>query len=110
LRVFLGGVFEPGARVFARLAELDRRIRNADLVITGEGQLDAQSLMGKGVGAVAEAAAHAGKPCLCLAGRVELAPSALPGNALRTFECASEGGSPAERLRDLAAMAARAAD
>jgi len=47
----------------------------ADLVITGEGSLDRQSLMGKGTGRVAACARSAGKPCIGLAGMVEpLAP------------------------------------
>ncbi len=47
------------------------RIRAADLVITGEGALDRSSLMGKGVGEIAQLCQQYGIPCLGLAGRVE---------------------------------------
>ncbi len=73
LRVFLGGRFEPGFGMFARLAKLEERLRSAQLVITGEGALDRSSLMGKGVGAVADLCAKRGLPCLGLAGSLESA-------------------------------------
>jgi glycerate 2-kinase len=79
LRAFCGGKFQPGAEVFATLAGLARRIENADLVVTGEGAFDRQSLMGKGVGAVAQACARAGKRCLCLAGSVGTESIDVPG-------------------------------
>ena len=42
-----------------------------DLVITGEGRLDGQTLAGKGPGGVAALAHRAGKPVLALAGSLE---------------------------------------
>jgi glycerate 2-kinase len=48
-------------------AELDR----ADLVITGEGSFDHQSLRGKVAAGVAGGARDRGVPCLVVAGRVE---------------------------------------
>ena len=56
---------------------LDERIAEADLVVTGEGSLDRQSLSGKGPVAVARAAMAAGKPVLAFAGRVAVSPEAL---------------------------------
>lgn len=70
LKAFCGGTFESGFDIFSRLSGLEQRIQNADLVITGEGAMDAQTLMGKGVGGVANLAARAGKRCLCLAGYI----------------------------------------
>jgi glycerate kinase len=40
-------------------------------VITGEGAIDAQSLMGKGVGEIAALCRSLGVPCVGLAGTVE---------------------------------------
>jgi glycerate 2-kinase len=68
LRVFLDGQFEPGFDIFARLAGLEDRIKKADLVVTGEGSIDASTQMGKGTGAVAKMAVGLGKRCLGLAG------------------------------------------
>jgi len=70
LMTFLGARPEPGFNVFARYARLEERIRHVDLVLTGEGSLDAQSLMGKGVGGVAALCSRLGVPCIGLAGRV----------------------------------------
>lgn len=78
LNVFCGGRFQSGAEIFATLSRLEERIQQADLVITAEGALDAQTLMGKGVGQIAEAAARAGKRCLCLAGSVSVDPADVP--------------------------------
>lgn len=55
----LGAVRRPGVEVVAELVRLADAVRDADLVITGEGSLDEQSLGGKtpvGVAAVARAA------------------------------------------------------
>ena len=62
---------EPGAAVVLRLVGLARHVRRADLVVTGEGCLDAQSLRGKAPVAVAGAARGLGLPCVVIAGRVE---------------------------------------
>jgi glycerate 2-kinase len=48
---------------------LDEALDRADLVITGEGSLDAQSLRGKVVAGVANAARDRGLPCFVFAGR-----------------------------------------
>jgi glycerate kinase len=72
LRAFAGGRLEGGFDLFARAARLDGRLRKAELVVTGEGRLDASSLMGKGVGRIAELCRELGLPCLALAGSAVL--------------------------------------
>ncbi len=72
LQAFLGARRELGFDVFARLARLERLVRAADLVITGEGSADASTLMGKGVGQVLEVCRRLGRPAMILAGRVDL--------------------------------------
>lgn len=68
LACFAGGRFQSGFDIFADCARLEEQIRSADLVITGEGALDAQTLMGKGVGGIAALCRKANVPCLGLAG------------------------------------------
>ena len=85
LKAFFGGGFRSGGEIFATLSHLERRIRDADVVITAEGALDAQTLMGKGVGVIAEAAARAGKRCLCLAGSVRVDPVRVPWPGFQAF-------------------------
>jgi glycerate kinase len=78
LKAFFNGQFEAGGAIFARLAQLDERISRADLVVTAEGGMDEQTLMGKGVGVIAQAAADQDKPCICLAGNVNLGSARIP--------------------------------
>ena len=70
LVAFGGGRLEPGFGVFAELARLPERLRDAQLVITGEGAIDAQTFMGKGVGELALLCKKAGVRCLGLGGVV----------------------------------------
>lgn len=71
LRVFLGARIESGFELFAKFAQLDGKIAQADLVLTGEGAIDRQSLMGKGTGRLAQRCHLHGKRCVGLAGMVE---------------------------------------
>jgi len=60
----------PGFALFARHAQLAKQLRRADLVVTGEGAIDASSAMGKGVGQLARECRRRGIPCIGLAGKV----------------------------------------
>jgi glycerate kinase len=70
LRVFAGADLEPGFELFSACAGLERRLRSADLVITGEGTIDPSTLMGKGVGQIAKRCRQLRVPCLGFAGSV----------------------------------------
>ena len=52
-----------------RQVDWQARLHAADCLITGEGQVDAQTLMGKGVGVLIQQAVALGKPVVVLAGR-----------------------------------------
>jgi len=66
----LGADLVPGFELVAEEVGLAEQLESADLVVTGEGFLDAQSFEGKVVGGVAELAAAAGVPVLAVAGQV----------------------------------------
>lgn len=68
--VALGAALVSGFDLVAEELELAERVESADLVVTGEGFLDAQSFEGKVVGGVAGLAAAAGVPVLAVAGQV----------------------------------------
>jgi len=68
LKAYLGASFCPGIQLVAQVAGLADAMIGADLVITGEGRLDAQTLHGKTPAGVAEVARQAGVPVLALAG------------------------------------------
>lgn len=71
----LGGRRESGAAVIAEHTGLAADVAAAQLIITGEGRFDDQSLHGKVVSALAAGARHA--PVLVLAGQVTLGADAL---------------------------------
>ncbi|MBK5223420.1 MAG: glycerate kinase [Acidimicrobiia bacterium] len=66
----IGASLTSGFAAVAEQLELEDMIEGADLVITGEGFLDAQSFDGKVVGGVAEMAATLDVPVLAIAGEV----------------------------------------
>jgi glycerate kinase len=70
LLAFCSGRLQPGFELFARHTQLAKRLRRTDLVITGEGAIDASSAMGKGVGQLARECRRLGIPCVGLAGKV----------------------------------------
>ncbi|MFC7598367.1 glycerate kinase [Terrabacter sp. GCM10028922] len=66
-----GAHLTAGSDAVARLTRLDEHVETADLVVTGEGRLDAQSFRGKVVGRVAASARRAGKPLWALVGQAD---------------------------------------
>ena len=69
-RAFLGAELTPGIELIMAQAGFEALLADADLVITGEGQLDGQSLAGKTPIGVARAARAQGVPVAVLAGRL----------------------------------------
>jgi glycerate kinase len=68
---FLRGKLVSGFAEVAQRLQLLQRISAADIVITGEGRLDRQSLQGKGPFGIAEIARRARKPVWAIAGAIE---------------------------------------
>ncbi|BAN47334.1 glycerate kinase [Metapseudomonas resinovorans] len=121
-RAFLGARFCPGIELVAELAGLAEAVRDADLVVTGEGRLDAQSLHGKTPVGVARIAGAAGVPVIALAGSlgegyqrlrdagIEAAFSLVPGPMAleRAMACAAvELQARSAEIARLWALAAR---
>ncbi len=71
----------PGIDVVMEAAGFDAKLARADLVITGEGRIDAQTAFGKTALGVARRAAAAGVACIAVGGGVE--PEGI--EALRTL-------------------------
>jgi glycerate kinase len=112
LRAFAGARLRSGFELVARGAGLKQRIREADLVITGEGALDRQTLMGKGVGEIAVLSRRAGVPCVGLAGFVENPRRAkklftATGALVELTSQESAMNQPARWLETLAGQAAK---
>jgi glycerate kinase len=61
----------PGIDLVMELTDFEAKLARADLVITGEGRIDAQTAFGKTALGVAQRAAAAGTPCIAVGGGVE---------------------------------------
>lgn len=74
---FLGAELIPGWRFFAQITSLEESVQWADLVITGEGSLDSQSLSGKVVSGVLNLAAQYNKEVKIFCGVSKLTPDEM---------------------------------
>jgi glycerate kinase len=72
------------------------KLQNADLVLTGEGSLDEQTLHGKTIAGVAKAAAKANVPVLAFGGRMQLSQSQLNQLGVRAAFAISDPAMPLE--------------
>ncbi|WP_328466917.1 glycerate kinase [Actinoplanes sp. NBC_00393] len=108
--IALGGRVTSGINLVTNLIGLDAELDTADLVITGEGSFDHQSLRGKVVAGIAAGARDRGLPCVVLAGRNETGyREAAAAGVTETHTLVEHFGSvekalaePARGLRELA--------
>lgn len=69
-RAFLHGKLEPGINIVLEEIGIESAIKDADIVITGEGCLDGQTVMGKAPIGIARLAKKYGKPVVAFSGAV----------------------------------------
>lgn len=81
--LLIGAGFRAGIEVMLDVLGFAPALERADLVITGEGSLDEQTLHGKAPAGVAAAARAAGKEVVAVCGRLALAPEALGRAGIR---------------------------
>lgn len=67
---FLSGTLKPGIDTILELNDVAREIRNADLIITGEGKIDEQSSYGKAIAGIAKLAKKHDVPLLAICGSI----------------------------------------
>ena len=79
----LGAEMRSGIDTVLDLVGFDEAVAGADLVVTGEGSLDAQSLRGKAPVGVLRAAARHGVPVVAVCGRTLLSPAELAAAGVR---------------------------
>ncbi|MEN3941812.1 glycerate kinase [Prosthecobacter sp. SYSU 5D2] len=75
LMAFCGARLTNGFDLIAEQIGLEARVARADLVITGEGRLDAQTLHGKGPVGIAQMARRLGKKVAAFAGAIDESPA-----------------------------------
>lgn len=80
--VFLDGRLRPGSEIVTDAIGLDLAMRDADLVITGEGRIDSQTIRGKTPVGVARVALRHGKPVIALAGCLAPTASVVHGHGI----------------------------
>ncbi|MEU3283276.1 glycerate kinase [Streptomyces antibioticus] len=109
--LLLGARFRPGIEVMLDVLGFAPALERAELVITGEGSLDEQTLHGKAPAGVAAAARAAGKEVVAVCGRLALPPQALGRAGIRRAyplteiepditTCISEAGPILERVAE----------
>ena len=69
-KTFLDASLEPGVQLVLRETGFEQYVKEADIVVTGEGQLDGQTVMGKAPAGVASLAKQYNKPVIAFSGSV----------------------------------------
>jgi glycerate 2-kinase len=104
----LGAELRPGIETMLELAGFDERVAGADLVVTGEGSLDAQSLHGKAPVGVASAAARHGVGVVAVCGVSSLSYDDLAGAGIRrAWALSSLEPDPARSMTEAAPLLER---
>lgn len=93
-KFFLNASIRRGMDFIAEFTQLESKIKSADLVITGEGKLDSQSLSGKVVNGVVDLAKKHGKEVVVIAGICELSPSDLKNAGITKVISLSDENTP----------------
>jgi glycerate kinase len=70
LMAVLGAQLRPGIRIVLEASGFAEKVRGADLVLTGEGQIDRQTAYGKTISGVAKVAQEAGVPVVAIVGSI----------------------------------------
>lgn len=98
MTAFLGAGLLPGAELMLDAIEFDRIIEGADLIITGEGRLDGQTLMGKTPFGILRAAKKHNIPVIAVGGSVENRDGLLDSGFTGVYTVTPEGMSIEEAM------------
>lgn len=108
--VFLDATLHRGIDVIMELTRFDAALADADLVICGEGHLDAQTLHGKLIHGICRRAHRFAVPVIALCGRVSATREQIAAIGLRDAVCINEPNTPLEQaLRQTSANLTRTA-
>jgi glycerate kinase len=108
---FLGARMTSGIALMLDVTGFATALAGADLVVTGEGSLDVQSLSGKAPVGVAQAAAAAGVPVVALVGRLEVGPEQLQAVGITRAHALLElAPDPVDAQRDADVLLAQLAE
>lgn len=102
-----GAELRPGAEFVLDLLGFEERLAAIDVVVTGEGRIDSQSLEGKIVGQIAAACSAAHRPLHVVVGQDALDPAAAAGAGIASITEAGDLAALREAGRHLAAAPPR---
>jgi glycerate 2-kinase len=74
---FLGAKLEEGVKIVMSQADVESYVREADLIITGEGKVDEQTLQGKVIKGLADLCRANGKPLTVICGTLDISPDQI---------------------------------
>ncbi|GGD77839.1 glycerate kinase family protein [Paenibacillus nasutitermitis] len=77
LAAILGGKLRPGIEWIMEASSLEEHLKDADILLTGEGRLDSQTFAGKAVSGLGRLSRSYGVPVIALCGSMNIAPSDL---------------------------------
>ena len=101
---FFGATLKPGIEIVTAAVDLDTQVRDADLVITGEGRIDFQTVHGKTPIGVARVAKRHGKPVIGIAGSLGAEVGVVHAHGIdAVFSVLGKPCTLDEALRDAAA-------
>ena len=101
---FFGATLKPGIEIVTAAVDLDTHVRDADLVITGEGRIDFQTVHGKTPIGVARVAKRHGKPVIGIAGSLGAEVGVVHAHGIdAVFSVLGKPCTLDEALRDAAA-------
>jgi len=98
LMAFLGGRLRPGVDIVIDIVDLARRLKGCDLVITGEGRMDHQTVSGKTPAGVAKAAKVQGLPVIAICGCLGEGAQGVNSVGIDAFFAAQESNVAEEDL------------
>lgn len=104
-RAILGTELNSGIEAILDLADIDTHISTADLVVTGEGRIDTQTLMGKAPSGLLRRAVKHQVRCIAVGGSVEHSEQLDKSGFARIYQSMPDGMSLSEAMHPTTARA-----
>ena len=105
IKALLGARLERGVDMVLEAIHFDDIIKECDLVVTGEGRLDSQTMMGKAPCGVLQAAKRQGVPCVAIGGEIEKCEELEQSGFAAMFSVTPEGMPLQQAMQREVAMA-----
>ena len=99
LMALLGAEMQRGIDLMLRMVDFEQRVGRCDIVVTGEGRLDRQTLMGKAPEGVLNVARRVGRDVIAVGGSVAWCDELRTSGFKRIYEAMPEGMTLEEAMR-----------